>query len=93
MEYTFISAAVFLVSAYYAVAVVKVNRKSLALACAISAFFQLIFDNYMTSLGLWAFDFSFTLGIAIPFIPIENLLFGTSLAIATIASWERLKAK
>ena len=93
MEYSLISVIVFFFSAYYAIAVVKVDKKSLVAACLISAFFQLIFDNYMTSLGLWVFDFSFTFGIAVPYIPVENLLFGTSLAIATIASWERLKAK
>ena len=91
MEYTLISFAVLLASIYYAVAIVKIDRKNLAIACLISAFFQLIFDNYMTSLGLWSFDFSYTLGMAIPFIPLENIVFGTSLAIATIASWERLK--
>ncbi len=91
MEYTIISIVVLLASLYYAIAVVKLSSKHLLIAVAISVFFQLIFDNYMTLLGLWSFDFSKTLGIAVPIIPLENLLFGASLAIATIASWESVK--
>jgi len=90
MEYTLLSIAALILSSYYALYIAKLDRTNLALTCAISVFFQLIFDNLMTSLGLWSFDFSYTVGLAVPVIPIENLLFGTSLAIATIASYERM---
>ena len=89
MEYTMISAVVLLAFLYYALAVVRIPPKRLLIAVAISVFFQLIFDNFTTSLGLWHFDFSKTLGIAVPVIPLENLFFGAALAIATIASWEK----
>ena len=38
--------------------------------------FQLMLDNYFTAQGLWAFNTNETLGIMIPFIPLENLFFG-----------------
>lgn len=91
MEYTLISIVVLLASLYYALAVVKLSFRYLLITVAISVFFQLIFDNYMTSVGLWSFDFTKTLGLAVPTIPLENLLFGAALAIATIASWERIR--
>lgn len=40
------------------------------------ALFQFILDNYFTAQGLWTFNKSETLGILVPFIPIENLFFG-----------------
>lgn len=46
--------------------------------------FQLVFDNYFTSQGLWMFDVSKTLGIFIPFIPVENLVYGTALLWLTL---------
>jgi lycopene cyclase domain-containing protein len=91
MEYTLISIVVLLASLYYALAVVRLPEKHLLIAVSISVFFQLIFDNYTTSLGLWSFDFTQTLGLAVPIIPLENLLFGAALAISTIASWERIR--
>jgi len=91
MEYTILSLIAVALSFYYALFIVKLDSKLLVVTCFISVLFQLLFDNYMTSLGLWIFDYSFTLGIMVPIIPIENLLFGISLAAATVASWEALK--
>lgn len=91
MEYTIISLAALAAASYFAVSVVKVDVRALLALCLVAAFFQIIFDNYMTWLGLWSFDFSKTLGIKIPIIPLENLIFGIDLAIASVASWEWLK--
>jgi lycopene cyclase domain-containing protein len=90
MEYTMISISVLALCLYYALAIMRLDKKSVLLVSAISVFFQLIMDNYMTFLGLWSFDFSKTLGIAVPIIPLENLLFGIALTVAVVASWERL---
>ncbi len=93
MEYTALSVLAFALCLYYALAVLRLDAKRLAIISSISLFFQLIFDNYMTSLGLWSFDFSKTIGLAVPVIPVENLMFGIALTIATVASWERLSRR
>ncbi|MBM3281918.1 MAG: lycopene cyclase domain-containing protein [Candidatus Diapherotrites archaeon] len=38
--------------------------------------FQLFFDNYFTQQGLWSFNSAETLGVLVPFVPIENIFFG-----------------
>ncbi len=38
--------------------------------------FQLVFDNYFTWKEIWVFNPNEIIGIYVPFIPIENLLFG-----------------
>lgn len=91
MEYFIISIIVLTLSLFFALRIAKLNPRLMLLVCAISVFFQLIFDNYFTYLGLWIFDFSHTIGILLPVIPLENLLFGIALTIATVASWESLK--
>ena len=93
MEYTIISVIAMAVCLYYSLIVMKLHSKRLVLISGISIFFQLIFDNYMTSLGLWIFDFSKTLGITVPIIPLENLFFGLALTIATVVSWEIVTKK
>ena len=50
--------------------------------------FQLIFDNYFTTLGIWTFNMSETLGIFVPFIPIENLFFGIEMLWFTLILFE-----
>lgn len=69
----------------------KLPAKPLIALAFIAVISQLIFDNIMASAGLWKFDFSQTLGIAVPVIPLENLMFGLALAIATVVSWEKRK--
>ncbi len=46
--------------------------------------FQLALDNYFTSQGLWIFNPQSVIGIFLPFIPLENILFGTELLWLTI---------
>ena len=90
MEYTILS-VIFLVATFFYALYAKINIRMLIILCFVSLFFQLIFDNYMTSLGLWIFDYSHTVGIKLPIIPLENLIFGVSLTLATVATWEILK--
>ncbi len=52
--------------------------------------FQLIFDNYFTLQGLWVFNQSETLEIFVPFIPIENLLFGVVLLWGTLILYTKM---
>ncbi|MCX8198123.1 MAG: lycopene cyclase domain-containing protein [Candidatus Micrarchaeota archaeon] len=87
MEYTIVSALVAFALIYAALRQ-KIQLAPLLLASAISLSFQLVFDNLMTAAGLWSFSRSHTLGIFLPFIPLENLAFGLSLMLATIILWE-----
>ncbi len=41
---------------------------------------QFVFDNWMAKIGFWHFNPSATLGVFVPYIPLENLLFGAALA-------------
>ncbi len=63
------------------------NHPFWAAAIAFVAF-QLVFDNFFTARGLWLFDPTSLLGIFLPFIPIENLLFGFCLFSCTIILYE-----
>ena len=91
MEYFILSIVSIIIASFLALRIAKLDPKAIILVCAISVFFQLIFDNYFTYLGLWVFDFSHTLGILLPVIPLENLIFGISLTLATVASWELMQ--
>ena len=51
---------------------------------AVFAIFQLVLDNYLTAQGLWIFDPHRVMGIYLPFIPIENILFGVELLWMTL---------
>lgn len=52
--------------------------------------FQLILDNYFTAQGLWTFNTSETLGIMVPFIPLENLFFGMEMLWTVLILYSRL---
>lgn len=41
--------------------------------------FQLVFDNLFTWQGLWVFNTDETIGVLVPFIPIENIFFGVEM--------------
>jgi lycopene cyclase domain-containing protein len=90
MQYTLLSLLALLLALASAI-YLKLPAKPLLLLCFLSIFFQLIFDNIMTWAGLWEFDFSQTLGLSLPFIPLENLLFGLALALFMVAGWEKAK--
>lgn len=55
--------------------------------------FQLVFDNLFTLLGVWSFNSAETLGIFVPFIPIENLIYGQELLAFTIILYRKLLSK
>ena len=55
--------------------------------------FQLIFDNFFTAQGLWIFNRAETAGIFLPFIPIENLLFGVEMLWFTLILYTHLQKK
>lgn len=90
MEYSILTLVAFAASTYL-ITRLAIPEKPLWVALAIAVFFQLVFDNLMTAQGLWAFDFSKTVGVAIPYIPLENLVFGASLFLFTVWSWEKTK--
>ncbi len=52
--------------------------------------FQLILDNYFTSQGLWVFNARETIGVFVPFIPIENLFFGMEMLWTTLILYSKL---
>lgn len=55
--------------------------------------FQLVFDNLFTYLGVWSFNSAETIGIFVPFIPIENLIYGQELLAFTIIFYRKLLSK
>ncbi len=48
------------------------------------AAFQWVFDNYFTFIGIWRFDSAQTMGVFIPFIPVENMVYGFELLALTV---------
>ncbi len=53
--------------------------------------FQLIFDNLFTYWGVWSFNSAETIGIFVPFIPIENLFFGLEMLCFTLIFYQKIK--
>ena len=90
MEYTIMAVAAFALFAYLAF-YSRLPKKPLAAGLGLAVLFQLVFDNLMTAAGLWIFNPAATLGIFLPYIPLENLLFGASLFLASAWSWENSK--
>lgn len=87
MEYTALAIIGFALG-WLAVLRCRLERKLVIVGVAVAVLGQLAFDNYMSSLGLWKFAPQFILGVLVPIIPIENFLFGASLFMLTIASYE-----
>ncbi len=48
---------------------------------------QLVFDNLFTYFGIWEFNPQHVLGIFVPFIPLENLVFGQVLLWFTLVTY------
>lgn len=55
--------------------------------------FQLVFDNFFTAQGLWMFNARETMGIFVPFIPIENLFFGVEMLWFTLILYTHFSAR
>lgn len=91
MEYTFVSLGVLALSALLNIAYNPAFKKAkiVAVALVVAALAQFVFDNLTVALGFWQFNEAATLGIRIPFMPLENLFFGAALFLFTVFSWER----
>ena len=92
MEYTLAVALglviVFLMDRFLHTRVLRVENKPFWLAAGIFLLLQLVFDNLFTAQGVWLFNRAETLNIVVPFIPIENLVFGFELFAVSIILYE-----
>ncbi len=64
------------------------NQKAVLWAAGIAILVQLVFDNLTVWRGFWHFNDAATLGVRLPFMPVENLFFGVALFLFTVAVWE-----
>lgn len=68
------------------------NKKIVFWSLGIIVFAQLVADNWAAARGFWVFNDSVTVGVRVPVIPLENLLFGTALFLCTVFFWEWFSA-
>ncbi len=68
--------------------VFRENKKAVLLASFVAVAAQLVFDNLTVWRGFWHFNDVAMSGIRIPFMPVENLLFGLALFLFTVVMWE-----
>lgn len=66
------------------------KRPSFYMAYLIVVFFQLITNSYLTSNGIVTYSPEVIFGLRVADAPVEDLLFGFSLVILTMAVWVRL---
>lgn len=96
MEYT-LAAVVMLVLAMAANlrwnTAVRQSPRAFAMALSLAAVAQLVFDNVTVWRGFWQFNEAAISGIRVPFMPIENLLFGLALFLFTVLAWEKAGGK
>ncbi len=64
--------------------VLRLSNRPFWITALIFAAFQLVLDNYFTQIGIWTFNREEVIGIFVPFIPIENLVYGFELLALTI---------
>jgi len=64
------------------------SRRTFLYALALALLTQLVVDNLTAWRGFWNFNRDMMLGVRVPVIPLENLLFGIALFYSTIISWE-----
>lgn len=69
------------------------NGKAVVAAVGIAASAQLVFDNLTVWRGFWHFNNAATLSVRIPWMPVENLLFGLALMLFTVLAWEAVEKK
>jgi len=60
-------------------------------AWAILVFFQLISNGWLTGRKIVQYDEAMIIGPRLGYAPLEDLLFGFALIVATIATWEKLR--
>lgn len=91
MEYTALCVmsivAVFLADSALKTGVMR-KRRALLCALVVSILTQLVVDNLTAWRGFWSFSGQTMIGIRVPVIPFENLLFGIALFYASTVSWE-----
>lgn len=64
------------------------NKKTVFVCLGIVVLAQFLADNWAAMRGFWIFNDAVTLGVRVPFIPLENLLFGTALFLCSVFWWE-----
>ena len=64
-----------------------VTRRVFWVAYAIIVFFQLLMNGVLTGLGIVRYDPDTIWGPRIAYAPVEDLLFGFSLIVLTLATW------
>jgi lycopene cyclase domain-containing protein len=64
--------------------VLRLSNRSFWITALIFAGFQFVLDNYFTRTGIWTFNSAEVIGVFIPFIPIENMVYGFELLALTI---------
>ncbi len=65
-------------------------RKAFWAAYAIVLFFQLVVNGLLTGLRIVRYDPAQIIGARVVFAPVEDLLFGFALVLATLVLWVRL---
>ncbi|MBE7188483.1 lycopene cyclase domain-containing protein [Jatrophihabitans endophyticus] len=65
-------------------------RKAFWAAYAIVLFFQLVVNGLLTGLRIVRYDPAQIIGAHVVFAPVEDLLFGFALVLATLVLWVRL---
>jgi lycopene cyclase domain-containing protein len=63
------------------------TRKAFWTAYAIVVFFQLLTNGWLTGRDIVTYDEAYVVGLRIVFAPVEDLLFGFSLTVQTLAWW------
>jgi lycopene cyclase domain-containing protein len=66
------------------------KRPSFYMAYLIVVFFQLLTNSYLTSSGIVTYSPEAIFGFRVANAPVEDLLFGFSLVVLTMAVWVRL---
>jgi lycopene cyclase domain-containing protein len=90
MEYTALC-VISIVAVFFADSFLKTGvarRKAFWYALALTILTQLVADNLTAWRGFWNFNEQAMIGVRVPVIPFENLLFGVALFYSSIISWE-----
>lgn len=90
MTYTQLAAAGVVLAVVLDLAVLRTRllaRKAFWTSYSIIVFFQLVTNGWLTSRDIVMYDPATILGLRIVFAPVEDLLFGFSLVLQSMAWW------
>ena len=90
MTYTALSVGGLVISVFLDVAVLRtrlVLRRVFWTSYVIVLFFQLLTNGWLTGRGIVRYDEHGIVGLRVAFAPVEDLLFGFSLVLQTLAWW------